>query len=311
MDLDGGAGNNKRVFNRLGTDTSKNQKVCFHWRAGKCTRFPCSFLHTEPSHPSGSAAASSTANGSGAPKRFADDSGFSGSAQRRGPNFKNNHNNSWGRMGANNKVVRKTEKVCNYWVQGNCTFGDKCRFLHSWSLGEGFSMLNHLDGHQKLLSGIVLPAGMDKLFTGSKDETLRAWDANSGQCTGVINLGGEVGCMISEGLWLFVGIPNAVKAWNTQTNQEFSLSGPAGQVYAMIVGNSLLFAGTQVIIRIVVFGLVLFISFGISCCSMCRVSHLQSSVFCRKVYWLGNLMPSPIALNQQHHSKVIPFLLYH
>ncbi|KAG4117946.1 hypothetical protein ERO13_D12G262300v2 [Gossypium hirsutum] len=245
MDLDGGAGNNKRVFNRLGTDTSKNQKVCFHWRAGKCTRFPCSFLHTEPSHPSGSAAASSTANGSGAPKRFADDSGFSGSAQRRGPNFKNNHNNSWGRMGANNKVVRKTEKVCNYWVQGNCTFGDKCRFLHSWSLGEGFSMLNHLDGHQKLLSGIVLPAGMDKLFTGSKDETLRAWDANSGQCTGVINLGGEVGCMISEGLWLFVGIPNAVKAWNTQTNQEFSLSGPAGQVYAMIVGNSLLFAGTQ------------------------------------------------------------------
>ncbi|MBA0689983.1 hypothetical protein Goari_007684 [Gossypium aridum] len=245
MDLDGGAGNNKRVFNRLGTDTSKNQKVCFHWRAGKCTRFPCSFLHSEPSHPSGSAAASSTANGSGAPKRFADDSGFSGSAQRRGPNFKNNHNNSWGRMGANNKVVRKTEKVCNYWVQGNCTFGDKCRFLHSWSLGEGFSMLNHLDGHQKLLSGIVLPAGMDKLFTGSKDETLRAWDANSGQCTGVINLGGEVGCMISEGLWLFVGIPNAVKAWNTQTNQEFSLSGPAGQVYAMIVGNGLLFAGTQ------------------------------------------------------------------
>ena len=28
---------------------------------------------------------------------------------------------------------------------------------------------------------------------------------------GVINLGGEVGCMISEGPWLFVGIPNVVK----------------------------------------------------------------------------------------------------
>lgn len=101
---------------------------------------------------------------------------------------------------------------------------------------------------------------------------------------GVINLGGEVGCMISEGPWLFVGIPNVVKvrfkanslaivssllcylfwnqkndgflifysmtiilqAWNTQTNQELSLSGPVGQVYTMVVGNDLLFAGTQV-----------------------------------------------------------------
>jgi hypothetical protein len=31
------------------------------------------------------------------------------------------------------------------------------------------------------------------------------------QCTGVINLGGEVGCMISEGPWIFVGLPNVVK----------------------------------------------------------------------------------------------------
>ncbi|XP_017972995.1 PREDICTED: zinc finger CCCH domain-containing protein 63 [Theobroma cacao] len=243
MDLDGG---NRRVFNRLGgpstapTDSSKHQKVCYHWRAGKCNRFPCPFLHRELPAPGPAA----TANGSGAPKRFADDSGFSGPAARRGPNFNNNHHNSWGRMGAN-KVVRKTEKVCNYWVQGNCNYGDKCRFLHSWSLGEGFTMLSHLDGHQKVVSGIALPAGLDKLYTGSKDETVRAWDTNSGQCTCVINLGGEVGCMISEGPWLFVGIPNIVKAWNTQTNYELSLTGPVGQVYAMVVGNDLLFAGTQ------------------------------------------------------------------
>jgi hypothetical protein len=31
------------------------------------------------------------------------------------------------------------------------------------------------------------------------------------QCTGVVNLGGEVGCMISEGPWIFVGLPNVVK----------------------------------------------------------------------------------------------------
>lgn len=27
----------------------------------------------------------------------------------------------------------------------------------------------------------------------------------------MINLGGEVGCMISEGPWIFVGLPNIVK----------------------------------------------------------------------------------------------------
>ena len=31
------------------------------------------------------------------------------------------------------------------------------------------------------------------------------------QCIAVANLGGEVGCLISEGPWVFVGIPNFVK----------------------------------------------------------------------------------------------------
>ena len=38
-----------------------------------------------------------------------------------------------------------------------------------------------------------------------------------------------------------------LQAWNTLTNSELSLTGPVGQIYAMVVGNDLLFAGTQVI----------------------------------------------------------------
>jgi hypothetical protein len=38
-----------------------------------------------------------------------------------------------------------------------------------------------------------------------------------------------------------------LQAWNTLANTELSLSGPVGQVYAMVVGNDLLFAATQVI----------------------------------------------------------------
>lgn len=33
----------------------------------------------------------------------------------------------------------------------------------------------------QVVTGIALPAGMDKLYTGSKDETVRCWDTNSGQ----------------------------------------------------------------------------------------------------------------------------------
>jgi WD40 repeat protein len=53
--------------------------------------------------------------------------------------------------------------------------------LHCWSKGESFALLTQLDGHEKLVSGIALPSGSDKLYTGSKDETLRVWDCASGQ----------------------------------------------------------------------------------------------------------------------------------
>ncbi|KAM7504695.1 hypothetical protein LguiB_003599 [Lonicera macranthoides] len=66
-----------------------------------------------------------------------------------------------------------------------------------------------------VVTGIALPSGFDKLYTGSKDETVRAWDCQSGQ------------------------------AWNAQTATDLSLSGPVGKVQALVVGSDLLFAGTQ------------------------------------------------------------------
>lgn len=39
-----------------------------------------------------------------------------------------------------------------------------------------------------------------------------------------------------------------VQAWNTQTTTEQTLDGPVGQVYALTVGNGMLFAGTQVLL---------------------------------------------------------------
>ncbi|KAL4288834.1 hypothetical protein HN51_057068 [Arachis hypogaea] len=229
MDVDGG---NKRVFHRLAgataADTRHHQKkVCYHWQAGNCNRHPCPFLHSATVYGS---TMSSNNNNNG----------------RRSQTFMNG-TSTWGHGsgGGNHRAVRKADKVCNYWVQGNCGYGERCKFIHSWSCGDGFSLLTQLEGHTKVVSGIALPSGSDKLYTASIDETLRVWDCQSGQCTAEINVGGEVGCMINEGPWIFVGIPNCVKAWNTQTCMELSLQGPVGQVYALVVNNDILFAGTQ------------------------------------------------------------------
>ncbi|KAL2457356.1 Zinc finger CCCH domain-containing protein 48 [Forsythia ovata] len=144
------------------------------------------------------------------------------------------------------KSVQKPQpKLCKYWVTDGCVHGDKCKDVHSWFCGSGFTMLTKLEGHIKTITGIALPSGSDKLYSVSEDRTIRIWDCNSGQCTGAGDLDGEVGCLISEGPWLFAGLPNAIKAWNFQAQTELSLSGPVGQVYSMVVDNDMLFAGTE------------------------------------------------------------------
>ncbi|XP_020249234.1 zinc finger CCCH domain-containing protein 17-like, partial [Asparagus officinalis] len=136
-------------------------------------------------------------------------------------------------------------KTCSYFIAGNCSYGERCKFVHSWFVGDNFSLLTPLQGHQKVVTGIALPLGSDKLYSGSQDEMVRVWDCQSGQCVGVINMGNEVGCMISEGPWIFIGITNSVKVWNTQTSTDLTLDGPVGQVYALVAGNEMLFAGAQ------------------------------------------------------------------
>jgi len=35
--------------------------------------------------------------------------------------------------------------------------------------------------NEQVVSGIAMPSGSDKLYTGSTDETVRVWDCQSGQ----------------------------------------------------------------------------------------------------------------------------------
>lgn len=64
---------------------------------------------------------------------------------------------------------------------------------------------------KEAFTGIALPSGGDKLYSGTKDRTLQDWNCHTGQCEHVFNFGAEVGYLINEGHWIFVGLPNVVK----------------------------------------------------------------------------------------------------
>ncbi|KAJ6794030.1 zinc finger CCCH domain-containing protein 17-like [Iris pallida] len=226
MEMDSGGTNNSsnttRGFHSKrfgGRGGDRPSKVCFNWQTGRCSRHPCPFLHTDP--PSSALA-------------------------WRKPNPNSSSSGHWGSHRTRPGTAAAGPRgVCKYFLAGTCGYGDRCRFLHSYSVGNAVSLLIPLLGHTKVVTGVTLPSGSDKLYSGSKDETVRIWDCQTGKCAGAIGVGGEVGCMISEGPWVFIGVPNAIKAWNTQMSTELSLTGPAGQVYALVVGHGMLFAGTQ------------------------------------------------------------------
>ncbi|KAK9273743.1 hypothetical protein L1049_018553 [Liquidambar formosana] len=229
----------RAVCNPLRRAGSSKDVVCAYWLAGRCSRNHCKFMHRE---------SPLLAKHRGSPLLAKQSHALPDKRPRK-------NSLVWTREGGGSgeKITEKKEKVteknqetvCEYWVSGNCVHADKCQYLHSWFRGEGFSRLAQLEGHKKAITGIALPSGSDKLYTGGKDGTTRIWDCNTGLCTEVINLEGEVGSLISEGPWVFVGMPNVIKAWNIQTAAEFSLNGPVGQVHAMVVGLEVLFAGAQ------------------------------------------------------------------
>ncbi|KAH1209474.1 Zinc finger CCCH domain-containing protein 48 [Glycine max] len=216
--------------------------TCSYWRAGKCNRNPCRFVHIETPSPPAACGYGNTAYSYGkkphsssentpkygSKKALLRDNGDRGDATRVAKAFK-----------------KSSPRICKYWINNNCVHGEQCLYLHSWFRGDGFSTVTKLQEHKKVITGIALPVGSDKLYSGSTDGTVRIWDCHTGQCAKVINLGAEVTSLISEGSWIFVGLQNAVKAWNIQTMSEFTLDGPKGRVRAMTVGNNTLFAAAE------------------------------------------------------------------
>ncbi|CAL4937619.1 unnamed protein product [Urochloa decumbens] len=194
-------------------------QICRYWKSGHCSRNPCRFLHADVPPP-------------------------------RAP----------------------TAKKPNTWVNPSCVAKPKLppvpvppsstkrrqddahpsggEDLAGWCDGDGFRGVAQLKGHTKAVTGIALPEGSDKLFSGSRDGTVRVWDCNTGQCVHVapVQEGEEVSGLVSVGPWVAVGVRGAVKALHTGTGKELQLRGPAASalVTALLVeDDEHLFAGTE------------------------------------------------------------------
>ncbi|CAN0870895.1 Zinc finger CCCH domain-containing protein 48 [Linum grandiflorum] len=249
------------VFERIGVSGQKNTGiVCRFWRQGKCTHQPCRFLHGESPSASPSPAPYSSHRRSLVYVR----GGSQSSSQQPRSNVYVRESrlklppstpvDSRQRDSLKHLTVQKPnivadeivlvtakddqkkseETICGEWKLGTCFKGDKCRFSHSWCRGDGFSMLVTLPGHgSSPVAGLSFASGVSQLYCASIDGVLQAWDSNSGQVSGSIDVGGKIGCMITEGDWLYVGMESMVKVWNIHSGAMHTLAGPVGQVHAL------------------------------------------------------------------------------
>ncbi|CAN0870293.1 Zinc finger CCCH domain-containing protein 17 [Linum grandiflorum] len=221
-----------------GQDQKKIGVVCHYWQQGRCNRNPCRFVHGELPSTTYSSQPRSNVYVRGSqikqPSAPVDD-------HRRNTPQKP-------QVVVAEDDGKSKETVCRQWISGNCCRGDECKFSHAWCRGDGLLMMAQLDGHgNSAVTGLSLPpvGGVDKLFSGGNDGLVQAWDCISGQIAGTLDVGGKIGCLVTDGDWLYVGLPNMVKARNLRSGTEYTLSGPTGQVYALEVAMGVIFAGGQ------------------------------------------------------------------
>ncbi|CAI5518083.1 unnamed protein product [Closterium sp. Naga37s-1] len=144
-----------------------------------------------------------------------------------------------GGVGGERRIARR--KACKFWLGGSCN-RHNCTFLHAHTTAADVEMMTELTGHEKVVRAIALPESSSQLYTGSQDGTIRVWDCTTGQCVSAASMGGDVGALITNSGWLFVGLPNLVKTWVLASGVQSDLPGPTGSVHQLLLHNGMLFA---------------------------------------------------------------------
>ncbi|CAN6296546.1 unnamed protein product [Urochloa humidicola] len=199
-------------------------QVCRYWKSGHCSRNPCRFLHADVPPPTAKK-----------PNTWVNPSCVA--KPKLPPPVPVPPSSTNQRQDDAHPALPPKRLICG---------GED---LTGWCAGAGFHGVAQLKGHAKAVTGVALPEGSDKLFSGSADGTVRVWDCNTGQCVHVAPVQeGEVSGLVSVGPWVVVGVRGAVKALHTGTGKELRLRGPAASalVTALLVeDDEHLFAGTE------------------------------------------------------------------
>ena len=168
-----------------------NNMVCSFWLRGRCNRNPCRFLHQElpqnthyqisiqfrkncwQRNPDSDLKSDSTSktlqgsSGSTTPKCSLASNQSHGNNRERSlyseqkgewdsTNLRCSSSATRAGSSSGNGIIQKVigDRVCKYWLHGNCVEADKCRCLHSWFKGHGVFELAELNGHIKVLGAV-------------------------------------------------------------------------------------------------------------------------------------------------------------
>ncbi|PPR99953.1 hypothetical protein GOBAR_AA20711 [Gossypium barbadense] len=141
-------------------------------------------------------------------------------------------------------------KLCKYWMAGHCHRGDKCWYLHSWSLGDGFTMLAKLEGHKKALN---IHSDLELNLKGPVGQNggIIAWRAScetdSFQLAASLEgHNGAVSCLAVGDKMLFSGsLDKTIRVWDIDTFQCIkTFSGHADVVTSLVHCNGYLFSSS-------------------------------------------------------------------
>lgn len=181
------------ILERNGRQPRVTNIVCKYWLAGKCNRYPCTFLHSELQRTQGRKWSNLNSNNTWRNPNYARNASNHGAVRLE---YKRNgvmaskfedpdYAKSTPKLGSlssnceqksiitskceDSEVIKEIEcvelaknnqnalpKLCEYWVAGNCVHGPNCKDLHSLFYGSGFSLLANLEGHHKVLLVFLL-----------------------------------------------------------------------------------------------------------------------------------------------------------
>ena len=142
----------------------------------------------------------------------------------------------------NNTLTVESTKIINHFLEIHPELSDKMKWLseHFTKKSKPFAA-----DHTGKIRALIFDKHLKRLYTGSRDHSIRAWELNDGEYRGKFE--GHGSCIYSlalntDGSRLYSGAGNTVQAcddysiriWNTQTRLcEHSLKGHTGTVHAL------------------------------------------------------------------------------